>query len=273
MACRSWGLTARYVGTIGDDRAGLYQREEFRRVGVEAQLLVARGVRSQFAYILVDESSGERTILWGRDPALALRPEQMDRGWIERARLLHVDGHDAAAAAEAARWARAAGIPVTADLDNIYPGTESLLEQTDYLLTTSEFPRRLIGEEDPVEALPVLVRQYGCRLAGTTLGERGALSWDGKRFFQARGFIVEAVDTTGAGDIFHAGYIYALLAGWDAAGCLEFACGAAALSCTRPGARGGIFPVGEIMRFIETSRRREPAFQPEMLDRAAARYR
>jgi len=269
VACRRWGLAARYVGTIGDDDAGAFQRDEFERAGVEARLLVVPGIRSQFSYILVDEPSGERTILWGRDPALALRPEQIEREWIERARLLHVDGHDPAGAAQAARWARAAGIPVTADLDNAYPGIEMLLEQTDYLLATAQFPGRLIGETDPVKALPRLARQYGCRLVGTTLGERGALAWDGERFFQAPGFIVEPVDTTGAGDIFHGAYIYGLLGGWDTARCLEFSCAAAALNCTRAGARGGIFPVDEIVRFMQTGRRREPAFRSEVLGRAA----
>ncbi len=269
VACRRWGLAARYVGTVGDDDAGAFQRREFERAGVDARLIVTAGARSQFAYILIDQPTGERTILWGRDAALALRPEQIEREWIERSRLLHVDGHDPEGAAQAARWARASGIPVTADLDNVYPGIEALLGQTDYLLASAQFPHRLMGEADPVKALPRLARQYGCRLVGTTLGEHGALAWDGERFFQAPGFIVEAVDTTGAGDIFHAAYIYALLNGWDTARSLEFACAAAALNCTRPGARGGIFPVDEIERFTQTGRR-EPAFPAETLERAAA---
>lgn len=269
VACKRWGLMARYVGCVGDDPAGTLQREEFRRTGVEAHLLVAPGVRSQFSYILIDEPSGERTILWGRDPGLTLRPEQIKREWIERSRLLHVDGHDPVADACAARWARAAGIPVTTDLDNVYPGIESLLEQSDYILTTAEFPVRLFGEQDPLKALPYFVRRYGCRVAGATLGERGAVAWDGQRFFQSPGFIVKAVDTTGAGDIFHSGYIYGLLAGWETGRCLEFACAAAALNCTRPGARGGIFPVEEIMRLVEKGPRREPAFSREALAAAS----
>jgi sulfofructose kinase len=270
VACRRWGLTSRYVGSVGDDDAGAFQREEFARAGVEAHLIVVPGVRSQFAYILLDHPTGERTILWGRDPALALRPDQMEREWVVRARLLHVDGHDSAAAIQAARWAREAGIPVTADLDNVYPGAELLLGLTDHLLTTAEFPARLIGEADPLKALPLLVRRFGCRMAGVTFGDRGSLVWDGMCFLQTPGFIVETVDTTGAGDIFHAGYICALLAGWDMARRLDFACAAAALNCTRPGARGGIFSLEQIEHLVRTGKRRDPAFAPEALDRAAA---
>ena len=271
VACSRWGLRSRYVGTVGDDDAGRFHREELERCGVEAHLLVSPGVRSQFSYILIDEPTGERTILWGRDPALVLRPEQLERGWIEGSRLLHVDGHDPAADAQAARWARSAGIPVTTDLDNVYPGIESLLEQSDYLLTTAEFPVRLMGEANPLTALPYFVQRYGCRLAGATLGARGVVAWDGTRFLQCPGFIVKAVDTTGAGDIFHAGYIYALLAGWDTERCLEFACAAAALNCTRAGARGGIFPIQEILRLAESGERRDAVFSADALAAAGAK--
>ncbi len=273
VACRRWGLSARYVGSIGDDEAGEFQRQELQREGVEAHWLVAPGARSQFAYILVDDPTGERTILWGRDAALEIRPEQIERGWIEGARLLHLDGHDAAGVAEAARWARAAGIPVTADVDNVYPGAESLLESVDHLLASSEFPSRLLGEEDPLRALPELRRRFGCRLTAVTLGERGALAWDGTEFHYAPAFLVEAVDTTGAGDIFHGGYIYGLLTGWDVAHALEFACAAAGLNCTRVGARGGIFPIDEILRLARTAPRREAIYDSAALRRAEARSR
>jgi sulfofructose kinase len=273
VACHRWGLRTRYVGSIGDDEAGEFQQRELEREGVEAHWLVVPGGRSQFAYILVDESTGERTILWGRDEALEMRPEQIEREWVERVRLLHVDGHDARAAAQAARWAREAGVPVTADMDNVYPGAEELLGSVDYLLGTAEFPARFLGEADLLKALPLLASRYGCRVAGATMGAQGALAWDGERFHYAPAFLVETVDTTGAGDIFHAGYVYGILAGWEIDACLEFACAAAALNSTRIGARGGIFPVEEILRFARTGRRREAAYAPEALGRAAARNR
>ncbi|HEV2385978.1 MAG TPA: PfkB family carbohydrate kinase [Candidatus Acidoferrales bacterium] len=273
VACRRWGLSARYIGSIGDDEAGAFQRQELERNGVEAHWLVTPGVRSQFAYILIDRESGERTILWGRDPRLEIHPEQLDRKWIERARLLHVDGHDAGAAAAAACWARAAGIPVVADLDHAYQGTKDLLPYVDYLLASAEFPSRLTGESDLAHALRVLAERYPCRVAGATLGERGALAWDGTRYHYEPGFVVGAVDTTGAGDIFHAGYIYGLLAGWDVGRSLEFACASAALNCTATGARGGIHTVAEIQRFIAAAARREHAFELDGLGRGAARRR
>src|SRR5580692_11725336 len=125
IACQHWGLRTRYVGKVGDDHAAALHRAEFARAGVEAHLFTAPGCPSQQAFILVDDS-GERTVLWKRDDRLTLRPQELEREWIVDARALHVDGHDTAAATAAARWARAAGVPVVADVDNLYPGVEAL---------------------------------------------------------------------------------------------------------------------------------------------------
>ena len=260
VACQQWGLRTRYVGKVGDDAAGALHRAEFARVGVEAHLLIAAGSSSQQAFILVD-GSGERTVLWKRDELLKLRPEELQRNWIVNARALHVDGHDTAAAAEAANWARASKIAVIADLDELYPGVEALLKNVDYLLTCRNIPARLTGNDNLQKALPEIHRRYGYRLTGATLGQDGVLVWDGRQFHYAPAFQVESVDTTGAGDIFHAGFIYALLQGWPLPKQLDFACAAAALNCTAVGARGGIRPVGEIERLITTGARHRAAFQ------------
>ncbi len=123
VACQTWGLRARYIGKLGDDDAAALHREEFRKAGVETHLFSAPGCPSQQAFILV-EDSGERTVLWKRDDRLTLRPEDLRREWIADARAIHLDGHDTEAAITAATWAREAGIPVVADLDELYPGVE-----------------------------------------------------------------------------------------------------------------------------------------------------
>lgn len=260
-ACQSWGLRARYVGKVGDDAAAQFQRDQLAAAGVETHWIVVPDCRSQMAFILVDQISGERTILWQRDPRLAVRPAELDRDWVIRARLLHVDGHDAMAAATAANWAREAGIPVTADIDNLYAGVEDLLQNVDYLLASSEFPRRLTGVADYCRSLPRIQEKYGCRVSGVTLGRDGALAWNGTQFFYSPAYRVKTVDTTGAGDIFHGGFIYALLQGRPLQWQLEFSCAAAALNCTALGARGGIRPIEEIERLMQDGPRYEPRFE------------
>jgi sugar/nucleoside kinase (ribokinase family) len=256
VACQTWGLSTRYVGKLGDDDAARLHAREFTRMGVEGQLIHVPGATSARSLILVDRR-GERTVLCRRDERVTLRPEELKREWIVNARALHVDGHDTAAATLAAGWARAAGVPVVADLDDIYPGVDALVEKVDYLVVSRDFPGRLTGESNLKTALREIQTRYGCVLTAATLGPDGVLAWDGDRFHYAPAYRVPVVDTTGAGDIFHAGFIYGLSQGWGLERQLDFSCAAAALNCMHEGARGGIRSVEAIETLMGTSPRYE----------------
>jgi sulfofructose kinase len=259
VACQRWGMRTRYIGKLGDDSAAQLHREEFVGAGVDAQIVPAPGCASQQAFILVDPQ-GERTVIWQRDEQLALQPGELKPEWITNARALLVDGYDTAAAITAASWARDAAIPVIADLDDVYPGVEPLLENIDYLIVSRDFPERLCGEANLQDSLPSLHRQYRCRMTAATLGADGVLAWDGERFHYSRAYRVPVVDTTGAGDIFHAGFIYGLLQGWPLQPQLDFACAAAALNCTEAGARGGIRSIEAIEHVLANGPRYPAAF-------------
>jgi sulfofructose kinase len=255
IACQQWGLSTRYVGKLGDDDAARLHRAAFAAVGVETQLISVPEAASPQSLILVD-SGGERTIFGRLDERLFLQPGDLNREWIVNARALHVDGHDTAAATLAASWAREAGIPVVADLDELYSGVEDLLSLVDYQIVSRDFPTRLMAEPDLKTALKKMHRRYGARLAAATLGEKGVLAWDGDRFHLSRAYCVPVADTTGAGDIFHAGFIYGLVRSWEPTQKwslqrqLDFACSAAALNCMGIGARGGIQSVEAIEDLI-----------------------
>lgn len=269
VACRRWGLRARYAGKVSDDPAGLFQREEMRREGVEAHWITVPGKASQSAFILVDEPSGERTVLWKREPGIALRPEDIRREWLDGASVLLVDGHDTAAAEQAARWAWEKNIAVVADLDNRYAGVEGLLRFANYPITSRDFPGRLTGEQNLLSALPKMHAEFQCRMSGATLGRLGVIVWDGAQFVLCPGFRVNAVDTTGAGDVFHGAFLYGLVHGWHIKKILEFSCAAAALNCEALGARGAIRPLEEIRRFQREGSRSEAAFEAKELLEAA----
>lgn len=258
VACQAWGLRTRYVGKLGDDDAARMHRREFARTGVEARLIEVKRAASPQSLILVD-GGGERTVLCRRDERLLLQPHEIEREWIVQARALLVDGYEMAAATQAARWAREAGIPVIADLDETYEGVGELLRHVDYLIVSRDFPVRLTGELNLARALQVLCDSYGCRLAAATLGNDGVAAWDGERLLHRPAYCVDAVDTTGAGDIFHAGFIYGLLQGWPLERQLDFACAAAALNCTCQGARGGIRGVADVEHILQTGARYQPS--------------
>ena len=214
-------------------------------MGVETRLIYVPDAASPRSLILVDRE-GERTVLGRVDPRLILQPEELEQAWIVNAQALLIDGHDTAAATLASQWAREAGIPVVADLDEIYPGIETLLKMIDYVIVSRDFPCRMMREEDLGSALQLMHERFGNTLTAATLGPDGVLAWDGSRFYFGAAYQVPVVDTTGAGDIFHAAFLYGLLQGWELQRRLDFACAAAAMNCTADGARGCIGTVAAI---------------------------
>ncbi len=265
VACQTWGLRTRYVGMLGDDEAGRLHREAFDRAGVDARLITVPGGVSPQSLILVD-GGGERTVLCRRDDRMALKPEELKREWIVNARMLHVDGHETAAATQAASWAREAGIPVTADLDETYPGVDDLIANVDYLVVSKDFPCKLMQENNLESALRLMQARNKSKLAAATLGEGGVLAWDGNKLYHCAAYRVPVVDTTGAGDIFRAGFIYGLMQEWPMERVLDFACAAAAMNCMAVGARGGIGTVDAVEKLRSAGTRYEDRLKAPVHD-------
>lgn len=241
VCCARLGLRAKYIGTIGDDERGRIQMESLLGTGVNLDHVQRRAnCPNQSAYILIDQTTGERTVFWSRPDCLRIAPSEITEDQITCARLLHIDGHDTPAVAHAARIARKHNIPVTVDVDTIYKGFEDVLPNVDYLVTSSEFPERWTGEADPLRALSLLQDTYGMKCAAMTLGAHGALARIDGQFHYSPAFVVNCLDTTGAGDVFHGAFCYAVVQGYAIQEALEFSNAMAALNCTALGARGGI---------------------------------
>ena len=253
VALARLGLRTRYIGKVGDDDIGRFQINSIVSEGVTADITVVEGAETQTAFIIIDEASGERTILWNRDPAIATRPEDVDRAVVTSGRVLHLDGHDVDASIVAATYAREEGIPTVLDIDNIYPGAESLLPLIDFMISSSTFPARLTGESDLRMALKQLAEKNGSLVTGATLGEDGVLIYIRGQFIHSPAFNIDCRDTTGAGDAFHAGFIYGLLTGLTIEETLRFANAVAGLKCLAVGARTGLPTLNEAKAFL-TSR-------------------
>jgi sulfofructose kinase len=257
VACSRLGLRTKYIGTVGDDLRGRIQIESLQGTGINLDHVMVRpGCANQSAYIIIDRSTGERTVLWRRDDCLKILPDEITDDMICGARLLHIDGHDTPAVARAAGIARRHGIPVTVDVDTIYHGFERVLPNVDYLVASSEFPAAWTGETDPFKALAAIQEEYGMRVAAMTLGAHGALACENGKFHYAPAFVVNCVDTTGAGDVFHGAFCYSVLQGMAMGEALEFSNAMAALNCTALGARGGIRGLDEVRALMARAERR-----------------
>lgn len=240
VALQRWGLRTGYVGSFGDDDHGAAARRSLEVEGVDVSgTLVRPGLANQESVILVDEVSGERSVLWQRPDGMGLTPEELSREPFESCRLLHTDGYDIEAATAAARWAKEAGAAVMIDIDFPGPGVEVLLGLTDLLIVSPDFLLRLTGQRDVRAALRE-TRRLGPEVCIATMGTGGALALEGRRFLYQPAFRVLVRDSTGAGDVFHAGYAYGVLHGWSTPETLRFAAAAAALKCEKLGPRPGI---------------------------------
>jgi sugar/nucleoside kinase (ribokinase family) len=247
-ACAGFGLRAAYVGTIGRDDNGRLLAAELERRGVDVSLVKTRDCDNRFAVITVDDN-GERIVLWNRDERLDLRPDETPANQIRAARLVHVDDEDQDAAIVAATLARDAGVPVTSDIDRLTDRTRELIAAVTMPMFAQHVLSEMTGERDIEKALRA-VRQWHPGTLCVTLGAAGSAMLAGGEFIAAHAFTVNAIDTTGAGDVFRAGLIYALLNGHAPDQQLRFANAAAAASCTRRGAMAGVPSLDDIERVL-----------------------
>ena len=253
VALSRWGVKTKYIGKVGEDELGQFSLHSIRQEGVDvSSVTIGPNATNQFAMIIVEGPSGERTIIWNRDERLMYREGELPKEEVCSGKLLHLDGHDIHAAIQCARWAKKEGIPTVIDLDKVEPLTSELIKEIDFVITSSRFPMLYTGISDPKKALLELQKHTSGFLC-TTLGHQGAVALVNGEFLHVKGFEVNTVDTTGAGDVFRGGFIYGLLQNWEVSKILRFANAVAALKCRELGGRKGIPTLKETQKFLNPS--------------------
>lgn len=253
VALRRLGMKTAYAGRFGSDPEGQFGLETLNQDDVNTDFVtIVEGASTQLAFIVIDSRNGERTIIWDRDERLGYKPEDAPVEFGSMGRVLHVDAHDPPACARLARAARETGTIVSADIDNIYEGLPELLPLIDLLITSKEFPHRLTGITDERASLIELKARYGCSVIGMTKGVDGALLYCEGQFIESASYPAPGIcrDTTGAGDAFHGGFLYGLLAGEDIKTSLKYANAVAALKCAGLGARSGLPTKSQLAEFL-----------------------
>jgi len=251
VALSRWGVKTKYIGKVGGDELGQFSSNSLQQEGVDISSVTSEpNTPNQFGMIIVDGLSGERTILWDRDARLMYREGEPQKKDVCSGKLLHLDGHDIKAAIQCARWAKEEKIPTVIDLDKVESLTSELIKEIDFVVTSGRFPALFTGISDREKALTELQKHTPGFLCAT-LGHDGAVALVEGEFVYVKGFEVKAVDTTGAGDVFHAGFIYGLLQNWELLDILRFANAVAALKCRDLGGRRGIPTFEEIRKLLE----------------------
>lgn len=240
VALARWGVFCAFAGVTGDDAFGEMIRESLAREGVDTDGLLSRTeATSQFAFIAYEPARARRTIFLQRPTGPPLRPEEIDLEKLRRSRVFHTDGLSIEAALSGARAARKAGVTVFLDGGAFREGMRELAGLSDWCIVSEDFARDLAGEDHPEEACRLLAC-LGPAVAGVTLGKRGYVALSGGTWVRKPAFPVQAVDTTGCGDVFHAGCIYGVLQGWPWEKTLAFAAWAAAMASRAVGGRTAI---------------------------------
>jgi sugar/nucleoside kinase (ribokinase family) len=251
VACQRLGLRARYVGKVGDDHLGPVSRESLVAEGVDVSALRTEpGARSRYAFVAIEQGSGDRTVLFEQDARLAFRPGELERETITSARVLHVDATDLEASLQAARWAREDGMAVVIDVDHHGPGVDELFALANVCIVSAGVAFELAGGKDRGQALRALAgrtRGFTC----ITLGDAGAAALIDGAVVELPAFQVEAVDTTACGDVFHAAFIAGMLRGAAPREIMRYASAAAAMKTRSLGGRPGIPRHAEVLAFLE----------------------
>jgi len=253
VALRRLGLKTAYAGRFGSDPEGQFGLSTLKDDAVNVDYAeVVEGARNQIAFITIDARNGERTIVWDRDDRLAYAPDEAPVEFGSMGRVLHLDAHDPPACLRLAQAAREAGTIVSADIDNVYGGLPELLPFIDVMIGSKEFPRRVTGIDDQRAALIELQKRYGCAITGMTIGTAGAIVYCDGEFIESPGFEAPGgcKDTTGAGDAFHAGFLYGMLRGDDIETSLRFGNAVAAMKCSALGARTALPTEEQLQKFL-----------------------
>lgn len=234
------GMRCAYAGRFGDDDAGEIGRRSLADEGIDLSFAeTIGGARTQVAFIIVDEQTGERTVIWKRDERLHYSSDEAPIEIATRCRVLHITPHDVPAAIHMATAARSAGAIVSADIDNIFDGLEELLTLVDICITSADLPERLVGIGDQRASLAEISTRFGCGVTGLTLGESGSIIYSQGEFNESPAFPVPGGcrDTTGAGDAFRTGFIFGLLNEYSIEKSSECGNAVASLKCRGIGAR------------------------------------
>lgn len=246
-----YGEEVSYITRLGNDVYGNKILEDLKSVGVDIKNIIIKDEYvTPCSIIIANGSNGSRTIINYR--------EEQENGKIEfkyenKPSILHFDGHELDLALEAIRL-----FPDTIkvlDAGTYKEGTVVLGALVDYLVCSEDFAKEFckvdkIEEENFLEVL-LKLKEFNKKTVIVTLGERGSIMEENGEVRKFKAFKTKAIDTTGAGDIFHGAFVYGLSNSFTIEKNIEFASACASLSVEKLGGRNSIPEIEEVLERIK----------------------
>ena len=209
------------------------------------------GRTSFSSYILINEQNASRTCVFDKGDVPPLMLNDKQKKAIVEADILMVDGNELDAAVEAAKLARVSGVHVLYDAGGLYDGVERLLPYADILIPSEEFALGHTGAQNAEDAARKLVQMYSPDIVVMTQGKDGGILLSDGNLQRYPSFPVQAVDTNGAGDVFHGAFAFAMAKGLDYYRCCVFSSAVSAVKCTGVGARQSVPDYPAVQRFLK----------------------
>jgi len=230
------GLKVGFIGSVGNDDFGRLHLEFFKKIGVDT-----RGIK------VVDEPTGVAVMMViGEDKRIVKYPganrfKEVREDYLKLARHLHLSSNPLSLVEKAVTLAKNLGLTVSFD-----PGEmevpKNIEEKVDILMMNEDEFKRKYGDLKNITKVK-------SRIAIATLNGGGALVRDQNgKVYEVRGLSAKAVDTTGGGDSFNAGFIYGFLNGWDVVSSAKLGMLLAYLTVQKVGARSAVIPLEEVKK-------------------------
>ena len=252
VAARKLGVSAAYLGTIGDDPFGKFMMDDLEHWGVDTQDVRRIPDSVSFhAVVLLNQETKSRTCVWNRGTVPQPTVDDINEEVVRHARVLHLDGHMLEAAIATAKKCNELGVKVSHDAGGTYPGVENLMPYVDWLIPSEEFALKMTGAATAEEAAQQLYDTYHPELVALTQGVRGGILLDEKGMRRYESYKVEVKDSNGCGDTFHGAFVAAKIHGLDNDAACKYASAAAAVKCTRLGARYAMATDAECRAFLK----------------------
>ncbi len=252
VAAAKLGAKCEFIGNFTDDEGGVFLKNDFENYNISTQnCYVHKGFASFSSFVILSEEAKTRTIVFDKGDVPKLQLDDSKKEAILNSKLLMVDGNELDAALDGAKWARKNNIDVLYDAGGLYENVEKMLEVANILIPSFEFATGITNTTDAPSAAKVLYDKYAPDVVVITDGKNGGYMYDGNECVHYDAFSVNAVDTNGAGDVFHGAFAYALTRGYDYYKACIFSSAVSALKCTKVGARAGVPLYNEVIEFLK----------------------
>ena len=246
------GYKSALIATVGNDPFGRLMLAELKNENVITDFMIIKKDPTALASGFIEEGSGDRTLVLSRK--IFVKPNDIYLSELPIPKLIHLDGRDMPATMKLAKWAKKNGVTVSFDIGSMRNDVSEVFPYVDHLVVADQYAFGFTKTKNAKQAISKL--RMSC--PGTIVVTEGIKGSTGTEpacsdFVFQDAFKVENIDTTGAGDAYHTGYLYGLLNGFDLQTRMHYGAAAAALKCTKPGARTGIPTLNQLKRFMNSN--------------------